>query len=386
MLNNLNIDIDTMVRIFIASSVIMGAWQWFAPSSIMQVHFVHDFNQMCNMNNIISNLCEKLTWLASTNGVSNVIIAYMTYVIHSMPKSNYKKKLSLAIITLHLYHSFQTFNSAINVYNNSNSILNVMLMSIYTFVIGVVVKMFIFNDIEEKQKQKMMDEMAEIMEHYPYVLSIFNRPELTTSKNLNVHTNLENFPPPPPVNTPQKSPILSNYDFRLPDAAQNTHVCTSEECISFNNSNSDEHHEHKHQESEHEHKHQESEHEHEHKHQESEHLDEHHHEHNHESEHLDEHNHESEHLDEHNHEHNHESEHLDEHNHEHNHESEHLDEHNHESEHLDEHHHEHNHESEHLDEHLDEHNHESEHLDEHHHEHNHEHDKSENAESNCLLF
>ena len=381
MLNNLNIDIDTMVRIFIASSVIMGAWQWFAPSSIMQVHFVHDFNQMCNMNNIISNLCEKLTWLASTNGVSNVIIAYMTYVIHSMPKSNYKKKLSLAIITLHLYHSFQTFNSAINVYNNSNSILNVMLMSIYTFVIGVVVKMFIFNDIEEKQKQKMMDEMAEIMEHYPYVLSIFNRPELTTSKNLNVHTNLENFPPPPPVNTPQKSPILSNYDFRLPDAAQNTHVCTSEECISFNNSNSDEHHEHKHQESEHEHKHQESEHEHkhqesehehEHKHQESEHLDEHHHEHNHESEHLDEHNHESEHLDEHNHEHNHESEHLDEHNHE--------------SEHLDEHHHEHNHESEHLDEHLDEHNHESEHLDEHHHEHNHEHDKSENAESNCLLF
>ena len=320
MLNNLNIDIDTMVRIFIASSVIMGAWQWFAPSSIMQVHFVHDFNQMCNMNNIISNLCEKLTWLASTNGVSNVIIAYMTYVIHSMPKSNYKKKLSLAIITLHLYHSFQTFNSAINVYNNSNSILNVMLMSIYTFVIGVVVKMFIFNDIEEKQKQKMMDEMAEIMEHYPYVLSIFNRPELTTSKNLNVHTNLENFPPPPPVNTPQKSPILSNYDFRLPDAAQNTHVCTSEECISFNNSNSDEHHEHKHQESEHEHKHQESEHEHEHKHQESEHLDEHHHEHNHESEHLDEHNHESE------------------------------------------------------------------HLDEHHHEHNHEHDKSENAESNCLLF
>ena len=73
MLNNLNI--DTMVQIFIASSVIMGAWQWFAPSSIMQVHFVHDFNQMCNMNHIISNLCEKLTWLASTNGTSNVIIA-----------------------------------------------------------------------------------------------------------------------------------------------------------------------------------------------------------------------------------------------------------------------------------------------------------------------
>ena len=304
MLNNLNLNIDTMVQIFIASSVIMGAWQWFAPSSIMQAHFVHDFNKMCNMNHIISNLCEKLTWLASTNGTSNVIIAYMTYVIHSMPKSNYKKRLSLAIIALHLHYSFQTFSSVINVHNNSNSMLNEMLMSVYTFIIGVVVKMFILDDMGEKQKQKMMlamDEMNEVMEHYPYVFSLFSsrnhRSELTTSRNLNVHTHLD--VPPPPVNTPLKSPRSPNSDsdFRLPDAAQNTPVGTSEECISFSNPNSNEH----------EHKHQESEHEHEHKHHESEHLDEHpelvHH---HESEHLDEHDHEhleSEHLDEHDHEH-----------------------------------------------------------------------------------
>ena len=351
MLNNLNLNIDTMVQIFIASSVIMGAWQWFAPSSIMQVHFVHDFNQMCNMNHIISNLCEKLTWLASTNGTSNVIIAYMTYVIHSMPKNNYKKRLSLAIIALHLHYSFQTFSSVINVHNNSNSMLNVMLMSVYTFIIGVVVKMFILDDMGEKQKQKMMlamDEMNEVMEHYPYIFSLFSsrnhRSELATSRNLNVHTHLD--VPPPPVNTPLKSPRSPNSDsdFRLPDAAQNTPVATSEECISLNNLNSVEYHEsedydelvHEHLESKHNH--------------------EHHHEHDHE--HLDEHHHDHEHL---------ESKHNHEHHHEHEHDHEHLDKHEH-------------HESEHE--------HEHDHLDKHEHhesEHEHEHLESEHPKSNCVL-
>jgi len=144
-------------------------------------------------------ILNLLTQVLSKNGLTHAIMSYITYVVHHMTSSQDKKKLSIALTVLHFYN---IYTSVHNHLDNSVAYHDypLVLLSIYssiTFALAFVIERVLTDGMTKEGKMKLVEELSDSIYKILYNYPVF--PHYESKQQI----------PPPPTNTPQESPRLT---------------------------------------------------------------------------------------------------------------------------------------------------------------------------------